>query len=345
MCGGDQRPARAGVGPLNLDLAVLLMAAVTAVLCAITGTLLIVRRDAMISEGLSHAVLPGIVIGFFVVGDRHSPWLIGGAAAGGLAMVLAVAWLRRTGLVAIDAALGIVFSAMFSVGVLMISRYMRGTPFSPEIIIDGNLALAALDQWRYGGRDVMPKSLLWLVVTLAAMLMFVNVSYKELKLMMFDRVTAARFGYRPGWVDTVLVCLVSLVTVVAFEVAGSVLIVALMIAPPACAYLLVNRLSQMLILSSCFGVASAWIGYLASGWLDVAPTAPMAAAAGWIFLVVAVAAPRGGMIASWRHRRRGADRWEIEILQTARTRYGEDPAVLAERLDWSRAKVDRLLGR
>ena len=325
---------------MNLDLAVLLMAAVTAVLCAVTGTLLIVRRDSMVSEGLSHAVLPGIVIGFLVIGQRHSPWLVGGAAAGGLAMVWSVAMLKRTGLVASDAALGIVFSAMFSFGVLLISRYLRGTMFSPEVIIDGNLALAALDQWQWRGYDLGPKSLTWLVLTLAVTLIFVNVTYKELKLMMFDRMTAQRFGYRPNWVDTVLVSLVSLVTVVAFEVAGSVLIVALMIAPPACAYLLVKRLSHMLIVSSFFGVLAAWIGFVVSGHLDVAPTAPMAATAGGLFLIVAVLGPQHGIIASWLGRRRGHQHWNAKILETAVARAGQfDVEQLAQTLDWPIHKV------
>lgn len=325
---------------MNLDLAVLLMAAVTAVLCAITGSLLIVRRDSMISEGLSHAVLPGIVIGFLLIGQRHSPWLVCGAAAGGLAMVWSVAMLRRTGLVASDAALGIVFSAMFSFGVLLISRYLRGTMFSPEVIIDGNLALAALDQWQWRGHDLGPRSLTWLILTLAIMLVFVNVSYKELKLMMFDRMTAHRFGYRPNYIDTVWVSLVSLVTVVAFEVAGSILIVALMIAPPACAYLLVKRLSQMLIVSSCFGVFSAWLGFVISGWLDVAPTAPMAATAGLLFLIIAVLGPQQGILASWLGRRRGHQHWNEKILQTAVEKLGRfDAEQLAEKLDWPVAKV------
>lgn len=325
---------------MNLDLAVLLMAAVTAVLCAITGTLLIVRRDSMISEGLSHAVLPGIVIGFLLIEQRHSPWLVAAAAAGGLAMVWSVSMLKRTGLVASDAALGIVFSAMFSFGVLLISRYLRGTMFSPEVIIDGNLALAALDQWRWRGYDLGPRSLTWLVLTLAIMLVFVNLTYKELKLMMFDRMTADRFGYRPNWIDIVWVSLVSLVTVVAFEVAGSVLIVALMIAPPACAYLLVKRLSQMLIVSSCFGVFSAWLGFVISNHLDVTPTAPMAATAGFLFLIVAVLGPQHGIIASWLGRRRGQQIWNAKILQAAAARLGQfDAERLAETLDWPIAKV------
>ena len=126
----------------------LAIAAVTALACALSGTFLVLKREALVSEGLAHAVLPGIVIAYALIGDRTSPLLLVGAAAMGLVMILAVQAVRRTGVVDATASLGVVFPALFSVGVLLTSMDLAGTYFHADCIIEGNLALAPLDLLR-----------------------------------------------------------------------------------------------------------------------------------------------------------------------------------------------------
>ena len=132
-----------------------IIAVLTAIACSLAGVMLVVKREALVSEALSHAVLPGIVIAFLVFRDRSSPLLIFAAGMSGLLMVWLVKWIAGSGRVKQDAALGIVFSGMFSVGVIASSLNLKNINFHPDCIIDGNLAFAALEEcnwfWRLLG--------------------------------------------------------------------------------------------------------------------------------------------------------------------------------------------------
>jgi len=270
----------------------------------------------MVSEGLSHAVLPGLVLAFLVTRDYSSPWLIVSAAASGLLMIWLTQLLRRTNLVDDDAGLGVVFSAMFSVGVLLVSTKLRNTPFHSECIIDGNLALAALDQLELGGRDWGPRTMYVMGGLLCAILVVVIGAFKELKLCIFDIQLAKRLRLKPGLMEFVVLSLISLTTVAAFEVAGSVLIVALMVAPPAAAYLLTNRLSWLLGLAAGTGVVSCLVGFYVAVQIDTSPTGPIASAAGVVFLVTLAIAPKQGLLARWfEFRGRRNEMLELLVLQ------------------------------
>lgn len=293
---------------MSLEMWTLAIAIFTAIACALSGALLVVKREAMVSEGLSHAVLPGIILAFVVLRDRTSPLLIVTAAAMGLAMVMLVEALRRTRLVDGDASLGVVFSAMFSGGILLANIELNNTHFHAHCIIDGNLALAPLDTLSIGAVEWGPKAFYVMLGVTILLLAFILVAYKELKLMLFDPALAANFRLRPGLLHTVWLGLVSIAAVAAFEAAGSILVVALMIAPPAAAQLLTNRLEWLLPLSCLLGIASAMIGYQWGLWLDVSPTGPMATASGLLFLAVFLLAPRQGMLSRWRRHRR-QQRW------------------------------------
>lgn len=282
----------------------LAIAVVSAIVCALCGGLLLVNRQAMVSEGLSHAVLPGIVIAFILLRDINSPWLIPCAALSGLVMVWLTHMLQRTRLVDDDAGLGIVFSAMFSVGILLVSQKLRNTHFHADCVIDGNLALAPLDRFVWQGIDWGPRSFLIMSVMLLIVSLFLIVCYKELKVMLFDPMLASRFGLRPTMLQYICLTIVSLTAVAAFDVAGSVLIVALMIAPPAAAYLLVDRLGPLLLCSALIAVISAVVGFYLAMAIDVSPTGPIASTAGFVFLSVFALAPRRGIIAVILRRRR-----------------------------------------
>ena len=147
-------------------------------------------------------------------------------------------------------------------------------------------------------------------------LLFVIVCYKELKAALFDPELASRFGLRPKLFQLFWLSIVSLTTVAAFNVAGSILIVALMIAPPAAAYLVTTRLHSLLFVSALIGAASAFIGFYASLSLDVAPTAPIASSAGVVFLLILFLSPQNGFIVTqWGHWRRNRETLECLVLQ------------------------------
>ena len=270
----------------------------------------------MVSEGLNHALLPGLAFAFWIWRDYNSPWLLIAAAASGLVMIWLSEAFQRTKLIDADASLGIVFAGMFSLGVLFVSNFLKQTHFHQDCIIEGNLAIASLDRLKIGGWDLGPKSWIVMLSIFTVQLLFVIVCYKELKAALFDPELASRFGLRPKLFQLFWLSIVSLTTVAAFNVAGSILIVALMIAPPAAAYLVTTRLHSLLFVSALIGAASAFIGFYASLSLDVAPTAPIASSAGFVFLLILFLSPQNGFIVTqWGHWRRNRETLECLVLQ------------------------------
>ncbi len=301
---------------MSAELWALAIAVVTAVSCALCGSLLVVNRQSMVSEALSHAVLPGLALAFFLLRDYNSPWLLISAAAGGMLMIWLTELFRSTRIVDSDASLGIVFAGMFSLGILLVANLLRDTHFHADCVLEGNLVLAPFDRLRWGEVDLGPRDW-WLmsgIVTLQ--LVFILVSYKELKAMLFDPQLAGRFGLRPKLFEMIWLSVVSLTTVAAFNVAGSILIVGLMIAPPAAAFLLTQRLSHLLIVATALAILSAMVGFLVSIPMEIAPTGPVASSAGLIFLLVYLFAPRSGLVSQhFQRKRKRADTIECLVLQ------------------------------
>ncbi|MCA8955368.1 MAG: metal ABC transporter permease [Planctomycetes bacterium] len=330
---------------MSLELWTLAIATATALACALCGVLLVVRREALVAEGLSHAVLPGIVVGFVLLQERNAPLLIGAAALAGLLMVLAVQLLRRTGIVDPDASLGIVFSALFSVGILVASQRLRNTHFHAHCIIDGDLALAALDDVSVGGTVIGPRAFYILLAVLAVLGTFLALMWKELQMMLFDPGLARSFGLRPGLLHAAWLGLVSLTAVAAFDTAGSILVVALMIAPAAAAYLLARSLFQMVWIACGIGAASAAAGFGLGMGLDMTPSAPMASSAGLAFLVVFLLAPREGVVARLRVRRAQRAELRRQLLLHGVGSAGCAESELAGALRWSAAQCRQEIDR
>jgi manganese/zinc/iron transport system permease protein len=286
------------------QLEIILIAIVTAGACAIPGVFLVLRRTAMLSDAISHTVLLGIVIGFFITEDLSSPWLVIGAAAVGLATVSLITLVERTRLVKTDAAIGLVFPAMFSLAVILISRYAGDVHLDTDAVLVGELAFAPFDRFMPWGIDIGPRGLYLMGGILLLNLLFIVVFYKELKLSTFDPALAAALGFAPMLLHYALMGLVSLTVVGAFDIVGSVLVVALMVAPAASAYLLTDRLPRMLALSVTFGAGSALLGYIVAHELDASIAGSMAAASGALFLLTFLLAPERGLVAQARRRAR-----------------------------------------
>jgi manganese/zinc/iron transport system permease protein len=323
----------------------LAIAAVTALACALSGTFLVLKREALVSEGLAHAVLPGIVIAYALIGDRTSPLLLVGAAAMGLVMILAVQAVRRTGVVDATASLGVVFPALFSVGVLLTSMDLAGTYFHADCIIEGNLALAPLDRLEVGGRDLGPRAFWSVSVALLLVTGFVALLFKELKLLTFDPELAASLGFRPNRVHLAWLAVVSFTVVASFEAAGSILVVALMIAPPAAAVLWVDDVRHILGLAGVLGLVSAFAGHELGMAMDIAPAGPMATSAGALFLGSLALAPRGILMKGRAHRHLLA-RMEVDLV-AARLRPGapRDLESVRGELGWSPRRFDAVVAR
>lgn len=286
-----------------------LIAAVTAAACALPGVFLVLRRMAMMSDAISHTVLLGIVLGFFILRDISSPWLVLGAAITGVVTVWLVEVVKNTRLVKEDAAIGLVFPALFSIAVILISTLASDVHLDSDAVLLGELAFAPFDRFTPFGVDIGPRGLYVMGGIGLVNLVFILVFYKELKLTTFDSGLAAALGFSPAFFHYGLMGLVSVTAVGAFDIVGSILVVALMVASPMSAYLLTDRLPRMLGLSVLLGALSGVSGYWLARLLDASIAGSMATMAGVIFLIVFLIAPERGMIAITRRRMR--QKWEF----------------------------------
>lgn len=330
-----------------------LIAVVIAAACALPGVWLVLRRMAMMSDAISHTVLLGIVIGFFITRDLTSPWLFLGAVLTGVLTVSLVELLARTRLVQQDAAIGLVFPVLFSIAVVLISRFAGNVHLDTDAVLLGELAFAPFDRVVLFGVDIGPRALIVGLAMLLLNLGFILVFYKELKLATFDPALAATFGLLPTVLHYGLMTVVSVTAVGAFDAVGSILVIALMIAPPAAAYLLTDRLGWMLGLSVLIGMASALAGYWLARWLDVSIAGSMATMTGVAFGLAFLFAPQRGVVATARRRTR--QRWEfaqqmlaVHLLNHTGSRNEAEecsPAALHEHLRWQPSFAAQVLQR
>lgn len=281
----------------NAQLEIQLIASLVAIACAIPGTFLVLRKMAMISDAISHSILPGIVVGFFITQDLNSPLLILLAAFTGVITVVMVERIQKTSLVKEDTAIGLVFPALFSIGVIMIAKNANDVHLDVDAVLLGELAFAPFDRLFIAGTDVGPKSL-WVIGSILAVTIGLLVAFfKELKISTFDAGLAASLGFSPAIIHYGLMTVASVTTVGAFDAVGAILVVALMIAPAAAAYLLTTDLKKMLGLAVFFGVLSAISGYWFAHWLDASIAGSITTMLGLLFLVVYLFAPSKGLIA------------------------------------------------
>ena len=286
-----------------------LIAIVTAVACALPGVFLVLRRMTLMSDAISHAILPGIVLAFFLTESLSSPLLILAAAGTGVLTVVFVELLQRTKLVKEDAAIGLTFPALFSIGVILISRFAGNVHLDIDAVLLGELAYAPLNRLKIADYDLGPASLYVMGVMLVLNLTFILLFYKELKLATFDASLAATLGFAPALIHYGLMTLVSMTTVGAFDAVGSILVVALIAGPPATAYLMTDSLTRMLILSAIIGSVNAVAGYWVAYLFDVSIAGTIATMTLLIFVLVFLVVPNRGVIAIAR--RHARQKWEF----------------------------------
>jgi manganese/zinc/iron transport system permease protein len=214
-----------------------------------------------------------------------------------------------------DASIGLVFPVLFSIGVILISHYAGNVHLDIDAVLLGELAFAPFDRWVVQGYDLGPQALYIMGAILLLNLLFIAVFYKELKLATFDPGLAAALGFSPALIHYALMSLVSVTAVGAFDAVGSVLVVALMIAPPASAYLLTDRLPRMIGLSALFGILGAISGYWLARALDASIAGSMATMCGVLFGLSLLLAPDRGLLAIALRRVR--QRWEFAQIMLA----------------------------
>ena len=254
---------------LQLSLAPLLIGTCASVTCALLGNFLILRRQSLIGDAVSHVVLPGIVGAFLVTGTVSTPAMLAGAAVAAMVAVVLIEVIRRLGKVEPGAAMGVVFTAMFAVGVLWLERSNASSVhLDVEHVLYGNLESLI---WLAGDSPAalistaalaeLPPQLPRLFGVLLMTATALWIARRALVLGTFDEAFAASVGARPRWISLGLLLLVSLASVAAFEAVGAILVVAMFICPPATARLLTNHLGRQVGLSVVFALTATVIGF------------------------------------------------------------------------------------
>ncbi len=284
--------------------------------CGLLGSFIVVRRMALVGDALSHAVLPGVALGF-LWNMTKDPWAIFvGAVIAGLAGTALVTAITRTTRLKEDTALGLVLASFFAAGiclVTMIQRLPTGNKSGLDKFLFGQAAAL-------GGDDVA----LMAVVTVAAVGL-VTLFYKELLTTSFDGGFARSCGMPAQWIHHGLMLVLAAATVIALQAVGVVLVSAMLITPAATAYLLTDRLHRMLLLAAGFGVLAGLTGAFFSFVGRGLPTGPlMVIGASTVFTAAYFFGPKHGVIARWWRHRQSAARTERENTLKALYHVWED---------------------
>lgn len=285
------------------DFWIILTGSLVAISCGILGCFLVLRKMSLVGDAISHSVLPGIAIAFLISGSRDSVLMLIGAAVLGLITVFLIQLLQNGGLQS-DASIGIVFTALFAIGVIIISRNAAHIDLDLDCVLFGEIAYVQWNTLIINGYDMGPAAVWLLGITLFIILTVIGLFYKQFKICAFDPALAAALGIPVMLFHYLLMGLVSLSTVASFESVGAILVVGMLIVPAATAYLLTDRLGMMILYSSIVGILSAAGGYYAAKWLDASIAGAMISVAGVIFVVVFIFSPLHGLIARFSKRRR-----------------------------------------
>jgi manganese/zinc/iron transport system permease protein len=277
------------------DFWILLTAALVACSCSLLGCFLILRRMAMIGDAISHSVLPGIVIAFLLSGTRDSLFMMLGASVLGLVTVWLIQMFQQSG-VQSDASIGVVFTALFSIGVLLVSMYTRQVDLDLDCVLYGEIIRVPWDVITVNGVDIGPKAVWGLGIVLTISSLLIGLFYKQFKLCSFDPALAAAVGIPVAFFHYLLMGLVSVTTVASFESVGAILVVGMLVVPAATAYLLTERLSVMIFLSMGVGVISSTLGYYVSVVLDASIAGCMISVAGVLFVLALLFSPTHGVV-------------------------------------------------
>ncbi|WP_028647691.1 metal ABC transporter permease [Nocardiopsis sp. CNT312] len=260
----------------------LLVAVVAGVACAVLSCWLTLVGWSLMGDAVSHAVLPGVVLSYLF----GLPFAVGALVFGSGSVAL-IGTVNRTSRVKEDAVIGVVFTAMFALGLVLVSRVPSQTDLSH--ILFGNVL------------GVSDTDILQILVLAAAVLAVAWYKHRDLTLYAFDPVHAHALGISPRLMETLLLGMLSVTVVVALQAVGIILVVAMVIIPGATAYLLTDRFERMLALAAAVAAAAAVAGVYASFHLNVSTGGSIVLAQASAFALAYLFSPRQGVL--WRRRR------------------------------------------
>mgnify|MGYP000041119939 CR=1 FL=1 len=279
------------------DVYIILTASLVSLSCALLGCYLILRKMAMVGDAISHAVLPGIVVAFLISGSRDSGTMLVGAGLIGIVTTFLIEFLHKKARLQTDASIGVTFTWLFAVGVVLISLFAGKVDLDQDCVLYGEIAYVPLDLWITDDGTIMgPRALYIVGAILVLITVFVVAGYKELFLTTFDPAYASAIGVSTTMWHYLLMGGVSATTVASFEQVGAILVVALLIAPAATAYLITENFKWMLISASLIGVLSSVTGYYLAVWADSSIAGAIASMTGIFFGLALLFSPTHGIL-------------------------------------------------
>ena len=295
-----------------IDTWIVIVGMLAAVSCTLLGNFLVLRKMSMMGDAISHAVLPGLAIAFLVTGARASLTMFAGAAIMGVMTAVFTQWISRFGKVDQGASMGIVFTTLFALGLVLIVQAADHVDLDAGCVLYGAIELTPLDVvWSvqlWGMPVGFPRAFVTLAPVCLMNALFVVLFFKELRISSFDPELASTMGINANWMHYSLMTLVAITTVAAFEAVGSIIVIAMLIVPAATAHLLTDRLHWMVVVSVVLALLSAVMGHILAislpGWLGLEPdlidststSGMMAVAAGLLFAVALFFSPKYGIL-------------------------------------------------
>jgi manganese/zinc/iron transport system permease protein len=279
-----------------LTIELLSIAILTAVVCALPGVFLVLRGASLMSDAMSHALLLGIVGMFLWVRSLTSPFLLLGAGIAGFLVVVLTEYIMQRTRLSKDAAIGLLFPFFFSGAVILINLYTRDVHLDTDMVLLGDLVFAPFSRCVIAGVDYGPQALWLLGILLLLVVSIFLIFRRSLVVVLFDPLYAYTIQAQPHVVYYWMMGLTSIVAVSVFSVVGSVIVVALMIAPAASAFCTARSFNQMLIHAMSYSLCAAVSGYWLAAWADVSIAGCIATMSGILFAVVVMGAPRIGII-------------------------------------------------
>jgi manganese/zinc/iron transport system permease protein len=241
---------------------ILLTAAGIAMSCAWLGCFLVVRRMALIGDAIAHAVLPGIVLAYLLTHQRDSLTITLGAGIIGIIATLGIETLISKAKLPADSAIGLSFTLLFAIGLILISFFAKQIDLDQDCVLYGELAYVPLRIWEPINGVKLGPSGFWAALLLLILVgTFIQLCYRSLWITGFDISFAQTIGIKPIQWHRALLALTSFVVVVSFEAVGAILVVALLVGPPAIAWLFVRNFQQLLLVASIVSIISVIGGY------------------------------------------------------------------------------------
>jgi len=267
-------------------LAIALTAIFTAISCAVLGAFLVLRKMTMVGDAISHAVLPGIAIAYLLSQSRASLPMFLGAALVGVFATIIIEILSKKWKVQSDASIGMTFTTLFALGVVMITYWSDRVDLDQECVLYGEIAFVPFNTWTLAGRSMGPIALWSSGILLLSVLIYTLAGYKGLLMSSFNEDYAAVLGIGVGAWNLSLMSMVSIATVISFESVGAILVVALLVAPAATAYLISQKLKPMILLAALFGLSGSLLGYMISARFDTSIAGGVATMLGVQFALI-----------------------------------------------------------